>query len=169
MYTEYLQSDDLFVVAEDNSEIIGFCMGFLNGSQAMRDFYKKFGMRLACKTLLLLLKGNSLAWEKVLTKVKSIWRKIKQSKNSNVKYKATNSSELSASLLSICVLPKFQGSGASRTLIEDFEKLLYNRKVKSCYLSTWRDNARAIRFYEKMGYRVCSYYGKDSVLFVRDL
>lgn len=169
MYTEYLREDNLFLVAENEGNIIGFCMGFLNGSQAMKNFYKRYGLRLAGKTILLLLKGHPLVWEKVLSEAKRVWRRIKPSTRPTKNKKTVDSIGLSASLLSICVLPAFQGTGVSRTLICEFEQMLHDRCIKRCSLSTWRDNARAIGFYEKMGYRVSAYYGKDSVLFCKDL
>ena len=52
-------------------------------------------------------------------------------------------------LLSICVLPKWQGSGIANELISDYQNSLRNIGRSVCYLTVATENARGIHFYEK--------------------
>jgi ribosomal protein S18 acetylase RimI-like enzyme len=51
------------------------------------------------------------------------------------------------------VFPCLQNQGLGTRLIEVCEELLHDRGFRRCELSVERDNARALRLYERLGYR----------------
>ena len=64
MYEAYLREENLFLVAEDQNKIIGFCMGYMHGTKAMDIFYKNNTGTLLKRTLCLLIQGHPLVWKK---------------------------------------------------------------------------------------------------------
>jgi ribosomal protein S18 acetylase RimI-like enzyme len=55
-------------------------------------------------------------------------------------------------ILSIALAPNAQGSGAASLLMDDAESEARRRGVDRMHLTVATDNARAIRFYEKLGW-----------------
>ncbi len=162
MYLEYLIEDNLFLVAEDKNQIIGFCMGNLYTSKAMGNFYKKYRLQFLCRTCSLLLVGNVLAWKKV---VSTLMETLKKKEGKRL---SQDVNRPSASLRSICVLPECRGDGVAQKLVAEFERLLKDRGVKAYTLGTWPGNERAIAFYKKMGLRE-RFLFEDKVQFIKDL
>ncbi len=163
MYTEYLAKDNPFLVAEDQNKIIGFCMGYFYTSDAMSNFYRKYRWQFVRRTCTLLLQGNPLAWKKVL----SALTKPLHKEEAGVQI-TQDINPPSASLLSIGVLPEYQGKGVSRMLVTEYEQLLRKHGVKAYTLSTWPKNERAIAFYKKMGLRE-RYRFPKRVQFIKDI
>ncbi len=163
MYLEYLRAGNPFLVAEDQNKIIGFCMGYFYNSDAMGTFYKKHRWQFVRRTCALLLQGNSLAWRKVSTALTKPFRKEEVGKRMS-----QDINQPSASLLSIGVLPAYQGKGISSMLVTEYEQVLKQHGVKAYTLSTWPKNYRAIAFYQKMGLRE-RYRFSNSVKFIKDL
>ena len=48
-YGEYNNEDNLFIVAEEDNRIQGFCMGYRTGSNARNNFLKKNKLRLVIR------------------------------------------------------------------------------------------------------------------------
>ena len=148
-YSEYMQSvPELFLVAEEEGRICGFCMGYYcEENPYMKRFFKRnlfaAGLRIAGQLLI----GNKAAWKK-LTSVFSKKSEFKPIGDMNVHGGGT----LDGDLLSICVLPQTRGSGAAQELISTYEKILREKGRKYCILTVAVDNPRAIRFYERNGY-----------------
>lgn len=61
-------------------------------------------------------------------------------------------------LYSIATAPRFQGQGVARTLLEEGERIAATNGRIYMRLEVRKDNAGAIRLYEKMGYRQFGYY-----------
>lgn len=173
MYKEYLLEDNLFFVAEEKGRIIGFCMGFYYGSKAMQNFYRKYKSLFTRKCFSLLLQGYPLAWKKLNTATLEKYRNLKSKllhKDCTLRYILVSEdiNIPSASLLSIAVLPEYQGKGVSQMLINEFGQLLRTNGVHAYTLSTWNNNDRAIAFYNRIGMRKRGY--KQNILqFIRDL
>jgi ribosomal protein S18 acetylase RimI-like enzyme len=62
-----------------------------------------------------------------------------------------------ARLYSLLVAPQHRGGDAARMLIADAERRAARRGAVSLHLEVREDNARAIRFYERLGYRRIGY------------
>jgi len=58
------------------------------------------------------------------------------------------------SLLSICVSKKAKGTGVSKSLIEEFENRLLGKGYTRYTLTVYKNNSRAINFYNKIGMTV---------------
>ena len=146
-YAEYLQSvPELFLVAEEEGKICGFCMGYYcEENPYMKRFFKHnlfaAGLRIAGQLLI----GNKAAWRKFT----STFSKKAEFKPLGEEYKT---GVQDGDLLSICVLPDTRGSGAAQELISAYEAVLKEHGRKNCILTVAVDNPRAIRFYERNGY-----------------
>lgn len=77
-YTEFFKEQNLFIVAVDNNEIIGFVMGYLTGSTAKRNFEKKHASTLMRKLIFRCLKFDKQAIKKCVARVKAM---LKRNKN----------------------------------------------------------------------------------------
>jgi len=78
-------------------------------------------------------------------------------------------------ILSIAVLPEFQGRGiGSALLVEGMKRMRENHRVDSVYLEVRVSNIRAINFYRKFGFEIRNvipaYYrdGEDAYLMEKD-
>lgn len=144
-YTEFFNENPLFVLVENDGAIEGFCMGYITGTEARNNFMRKCKVRLALRMLYLCITFNKLAIKKCLAFIKP-------------KKKSAPSKKVvaDADLLSICVTDNLKGTGASNELVSKFEELLIGRKVKNYTLAVYKDNARAIGFYKKMGFETAA-------------
>ncbi len=152
MYAEYMMSSpELFLLAEEEGRVIGFVMGYYYGSENyLRRFLKKNLLFFVLKTLFLLLTGNKPSWRKLkaMTKKSSHFTEVDSTIN---QYKKTEI----ADLLSICVLDEYRGLGIANKLIDEYERVLIDKKKKVCTLTVANINCRAISFYKKHGYAIC--------------
>lgn len=73
-----------------------------------------------------------------------------------------------SNLLSICVLPDYKGTAVAGRLIESFQTACATKGYDAIKLSVVTDNARAIAFYKKHGWREVG-RSKESTKFVLDL
>jgi ribosomal protein S18 acetylase RimI-like enzyme len=71
-------------------------------------------------------------------------------------------------LLSICVLPDYQGAGIGSKLIESFQLACKDKGFQQLTLSVLQENSHAAAFYKKHGWRQSNTFG-DSIRFVLDL
>lgn len=74
-YEEYmLDAPELFLVAEEkNKKIIGFCMGYYGDrTQQKKRFLKNNFFRISFRMITLLIKGDKLAWKKLIPPQKGI-------------------------------------------------------------------------------------------------
>lgn len=117
-YSYFWKETPLFVVAaaRNGEDIIGFCMGYLQGSKAKKQFEKNFRRELFKTELGLCLRLNRVAISKALAKIKSSFR-------------VSPRGGRSADLLSICVLPDYREYGVSENMLHSFEALLDHEGV----------------------------------------
>lgn len=69
---------------------------------------------------------------------------------------ARNQFQVRARILSLAVLPEFQGSGIGRKLVEEGLKYLFNRNVSKIRLEVRPENIPAVNLYEGLGFRIVS-------------
>ena len=67
--------------------------------------------------------------------------------------KGQNTAARSGSLLSLCVLPNYKGTGIGGKLIESFKLACADEGYKRLTLSVVSENIRAMAFYKKHGWR----------------
>lgn len=144
-YQEFIAEGCPFVLAFDGDRLIGFCMGYYEGSNARSAFLKKNKFRLAFRMLALCLSLNKLV-------LKKCWSFVFGSNKSDEANKPKVKAE--ADLLSICVLSNYRGQGVSVGLVNEFEKRIFAAGKKDLTLAVYQDNERAITFYKKMGYMI---------------
>lgn len=147
-YKEYLKKfPHLFVVAvdEENEEIVGLTNGYVIGQNIRNEFIKNNYLKLLLRGIFLLVTFDKVAWEKV-------GKFFKKSKDTNVNSNKSKDGE--GDLLSICTLPSYRGSGASKKMVEKFEEGLKELGIDTYYLSVFSDNERAKSFYEKCRFEV---------------
>ena len=133
-------------IAIDNTEkVIGLAVG---GKPDTRDRFLKYAMfhyphiilwkfltkTLVCKTLIEELAGKL---------------GLKEKNNFHERNKTENTNNKQGNLLSICVLPEYQGSGAAGELIESFQNACAAQGYKQLTLSVLNENSRAKAFYQK--------------------
>ena len=82
--------------------------------------------------------------------------------------KVPNNGIRSGNLLSICILPEREGTGAGGKLIESFQLACKTDGYNRLTLSVLKQNSRAAAFYKKHGWRQIGISG-DSIRFSLDL
>lgn len=139
-YMEYLNEDNLFIVAEDGDEIQGFCMGYRTGSKAREKFMQKNKFFLVLRMAWLTLCFNKLVISKCINFI-----------NPPKMLDEVRKPTAEGDLLSICVTDVNKGKGVAKELVTEFEKLLRSNGISDYTLSVYKTNNRAISFYEKCG------------------
>ena len=162
-YEEYLNENAPFVLAlDEEGNIAGFCMGYLSGSRARSIFEDKYKKELFKKLIVRCLKLERETLKRVFNKLKSIIKKKKPVPARPL------SAEKKGELLSICVLDKHKGTGASTILVNAFEKELKERNISKYNLSVYKNNARGIGFYTKYGFEKAA-QTNDEFIFTKSI
>lgn len=153
-YLEYLKDfPELFIVAESDGNIVGFCMGYyLDKRDQLSRFIKHNAARLLLKVPVLLLMGDKSTWKKTYQVIAGYQEK--QDILSPLP-DTISKSEIS-DILSICVLPEFRGLNIASKLVVEFMKTSKEHHCKACLLTVEDDNLRAMNFYKRMGFVVYS-------------
>ncbi len=147
-YYEYLIEDCPFVIAVSDDGIIGFSMGYYNGSRGTERFIKNNRLHLVFRCFLRMILLDKQVIFRVKNYIKACIYIRKNTSSSTI-------SELSADLLSICVIDKYKGKGVSMELITYFESLLKDKGAHHFTLSVLKKNERALNFYKKVGMKIC--------------
>ncbi len=160
-YHEFLiENPTLFVGAFDREQMVGFCMGYMRPSRARARFEKKNAIKLSFKLLGMCFDKNSGVAERIKGKLKSMFsRKNNKASDSSEVQNKTDSEP--ADLLSTCVLPEYRGMGVSTELVAVFESSLRELGAREYTLSVLANNLRAINFYKKVGFEICSQNERD--------
>lgn len=166
-YTEFLNEDDLFVVAVDdsNQNIVGFCMGNHYGSKAEKNWEIKYKHQIMKRLLFKCIQFNRLALSRSFRRLKGLIMKPKNIKKDVYCWH----------LLSLGVLPNYRGSGIGRKLIDEFEKKCLSNSPSnniggkySCTIGAYKWNKNGCRLYERSGYKVFE-ESKDKLKFIKIL
>lgn len=143
------------VVAKDNSRVVGFISGCTNVGKFYRDFLKK---NFFSAPLILLPKIFKI----------SIFKKILEVLKYPFAEKERNLPE--AELLTIALLKEFQGQGIIQKVFDKFISEMKRQEIKQFKVIVGINLARAIGFYEKMGFKICSsisvHKGKPSRIYI---
>lgn len=132
------------IIAKNNNSVIGF----ISGCTDLKKFYQEFVRKYILKVSLILLKR--ILNLRVIKKIFEIMKYSKQNKE--------NLPE--AELLSIAVSKEFQGSGVAQKLLEKFFFEMKERGIKQVKVIIGENLPRAVRFYEKSGFK---FYSRDSI------
>ena len=165
-YEFYHDNPELFIVAEDNNTIVGFCMGYyMDKDNQMENFLRHNRWRVVLKTIKLLLLGNRPTWLKVTSRLRKktkddIWVVV------NNKYEYIGDS-LRGDLLSVCVLPEFRGKGYAQDLMDSYLKSMKESGRQLCLLSVRTDNERARRYYERNGFEIYRKRGNVGLTYMK--
>ena len=167
-YMEYMNDNpEIFVVADDKDRgIAGFCMGYyMDKDDQMQNFLHKNRLYIVWKTFLLLLMGNKLTWNKLLSRLRhkpnvSDWSIV------NDKYEYIQDNER-GDLLSVCVLPEFRGKGYAQEMMDYFLGSMKQHGRKLCLLSVDKDNVRARRYYERNGFEIYRKNGETGLTYMK--
>ena len=139
------------IVAFYDNALVGFCVGGISRG-ALTGFLKKNRIYLFYKVLTTpslvfnrryfgkLRTAMSLSFKVLLPKKKTAAMKLK-------------SQASSFGILSICVLPEVQGLGVSQMLMKESERQALEKGFEKMHLTVASENVRAIRFYEKLGFK----------------
>lgn len=161
-YTEYMQeAQELFVLAEEDSSVIGFVMGHYSGASARSRFERKNKKALTLRILVLCLRGNKEALCRAIVKFTSIFKK----KSALI---VTPVNPDKASLLSIGVLPEYRGQSVAQEMVTRFEDILRSKRKHFYTLSVRNENERAVSFYYKLGMKVLRQTDGETV-FTKDI
>jgi ribosomal protein S18 acetylase RimI-like enzyme len=92
----------------------------------------------------------------------------KRNTNHSGETTAPSSRIRSSNLLSICVLPDYEGTGVAGRLLESFQLACKAQEYQRLTLSVDKENSRAVAFYKKHGWHQNS-TSEESIRFVLDL
>lgn len=159
-YNEFFYENNLFIVVKDDQRyidkgIVGFCMGYYEGSIAKKTFEQKYKNELFKRVLFLCLKFNSAALNRIFGRIFSVIKKNE----------ALSTFVPDVDLLSVGILEEYRGCGISGRLVNEFEKVIEeqnSRVIKNCALSVFNNNIRARKFYEKNGFEVLYQNSKET-------
>lgn len=141
LYEAMVLSENCFVlVAKENNQIVGSISGCLNTKEFYREFLKKYGPG---SVIILLSKILNLAI------LKKIFETLKYSKKID-----KNCTE--AELLTIACKKEFRGTGLSIDMFKNFVNEMESRGIKEFKVVVGEELPRAIGFYEKLGFKLCS-------------
>lgn len=128
--------------------LVGFCVSGVSRG-ALRGFLSKNRWFLAFRLVL-----RPWLWTDplVLDRVKTAARSLGLLRKSTVAPKLSPGPP-SWGILSIAVAPEERGTGVAQVLMGDAEREALRRGYGRMHLTVATDNARAVRFYEKLGWR----------------
>lgn len=147
-YLSYMNENNLFVLAFNDNQLIGFCMGYLKGSTARIKFQKKHLLCITFRILYNILRFNKITINKLIT--------IFFNKKGNM-----NDYVPDSNLLSICLHPEYRGQGIADEMITQFEHLLLNYNCKDYMLTVKSSNIIARKFYEKKGFTLYKEFNNE--------
>lgn len=145
-HSYFVDDNNVFLVAMDADKVIGFCLG--GGASRMNEAKARFLKRYRL--------GFALEIVVRPTALKMLIRKYEQGKKLSRENKKLRVAPYR--LLSIAVLPEYQGTGLSHKLLSSFEDVLRRRFMHSSEcsfeygLSVHKYNVKAIKFYYKEGF-----------------
>jgi ribosomal protein S18 acetylase RimI-like enzyme len=152
------------VALDADGKVIGLAIG---GDQNIREEFLSSAM----------LRYPHLVFWKFLSKrpirrvlLQELARKLRRKHNANHSgdIVAPNDGVRSGNLLSICVLPDYEGTGVAGRLIESFQLACKAEGYRRLTLSVNKENSRAVAFYKKHGWRQSS-VADESIRFVLEL
>ena len=147
--------DSANIGAFNGSHLVGFCFGgiFRGAMGGFLERNRLFLIRMVITRPWLL--TNPLFRERAVFAVKYArrWRRARKSKPDPVNFFQSFVPKRTFGILSIAVHPEHQGKGIAQTMMEREERVAMERGFREMNLTVQPTNNRAIRFYEKMGWK----------------
>lgn len=152
-YYKAFLDNSIFLVSRDNDEVNGFVVGGFasNLSCGRRDFLTQNKVLYITETIL---RPNTYLG--VLSRLKSVASSMQKTKGSN-----SVTDEIF--ILSIAVDKNYMGKGIAQELCHAFEESI-KPDASEYGLYVRCDNKRAVKFYEKMGFKVNKQVGDEFYL-----
>ena len=158
-YDQYFKSDLLFpLVATMDGKPVGFIAGTFPGGNMDSDFWQNTFYAVVWGLLCGLLRCDKVIWGGILDRVKRIPRALRvKFKSGGVRQSSPSASKpIGGWLVSIAVLPEARGKGVAKAMLNFFEQQEIKHGAKRIRLCAYKNNARALAFYEKSGFkRIC--------------
>jgi ribosomal protein S18 acetylase RimI-like enzyme len=148
LYLGFKQPSGIFLVAEDNNQIIGFAVGTTNPDVFFNQLRKKRGLHFLFKAIPALAKNTKIVFKKIVF---------------SIFYKGDKPTELVGGTLlsSIGVAPFLHGSQVGSKLLNRFEEVAFSQNATFIYLTTDAlANERTKAFYHKNGYSIESSFSQ---------
>jgi len=149
LYNGFLnEKSGIFLIAENQNEIVGFAAGCIRPEDFFRDLRNKRWLQFFCAAIPMMLKQPVFVLQKLIDAFF---------------YKGENPSQLADSVLlsSIAVAPSFSGTGIGRMLVAEFCDQARKLGGKTVYVITDKnDNDSVNGFYRKSGFFVESTFVK---------
>ena len=134
-----------YVAVNPAGQVVGFAAG---GQPEIRERFLRFAMLRYPHVIFWKFVTSSLVRTVLLEELaKKLHLKVSAVSKEDVHEQKAG--DKSGSLLSICVLPDFKGTGVAGTLIETFQKVCAAKGYRHLTLSVVSENSRAIAFYKK--------------------
>lgn len=153
-YSEFIiQSVGFASVALEQGKPIGFVVGTISSSELYDRFYKKNFLLVARNVVRCLITDSFIRQHfrsRLLHVQKAIMAKLMRTQKSTTK---SGPSRVQARLLSIGITSEARGTGSAEKMTKHFLQQLQKASIKEVGLSVFRDNIRAISFYEKTGWK----------------
>lgn len=170
LYLEYLLCADgaICVTGRIDDSLKGFVVGtYPGGVNVGKMFYRRNFYRVVWAILFALLRADLVVWGGLRYRLCRIRGAVLAKFGKKVKAGPPKASAQGPSkgvrvgwLVSIATLPDARGQGLAVDMVAAFEKEQSFHGVNRVMLCAYRDNARAIAFYKKMGYRQTNESGR---------
>ena len=137
LYRHVVQSANAFVlVSDDGGEVVGFVAVAEDTRLLYREFLRRDGFTVAL-----------VAAPRVLRAPRKAWETVRYGKRSN------NAGLPSAEILAVAVAERSRGTGVAPSLVAAALEELRRRRIGAVRVVTAPGNSRALRLYERAGFR----------------
>lgn len=158
MLSWYLDTEKAFIFhLEKNGKVIGYCGGIVNDGTlptGAASGMTQFSMGAAIKALLL--RPWLFFHPELMKRYRFLWRNLKMKfglYHPELETQKKKDSLQSIGLVVIGVDPKFHGKGYGSKILQTFEKYGTRNNIPNLYLTVKADNYKAIKSYEKNGWK----------------
>lgn len=168
-YREFAENPEAFcLVADDRSEIVGLVAGVLNSPRFYRSFYQKNFGNLFLWVTASVMRDPSLVSELLKRAAHFFFAIRSRLKIRGENHEFSKISSVPYRLLSIGIMPSARGKGIGEQLVESLALKFAQCGCKKMGLSVFKNNKRAIAFYEKTGWER-EFCTESSIYYVKSL
>jgi ribosomal protein S18 acetylase RimI-like enzyme len=137
LYRHVVQSANAFVlVSDDEGDVVGFVAVADDTRRLYREFLRRHGLTAAL-----------VAAPRVLRAPRKVWETVRYGN------RADNAGLPPAEILAVAVAERSRGTGVAPSLVTGALDELRRRRIRSVRVVTAAGNARALRLYERAGFR----------------
>jgi ribosomal protein S18 acetylase RimI-like enzyme len=154
-YRQFILTDGAIVVVVDfQGRVCGLIAGSSDDDRVLRQFYKRKFMLIFGNVLKQILLLNPTVWRGIADRFIHVRKAVRVNLQDSATVNSVDNGIHKARLVSIAMDPDFQGSGFSGAMLNHYEAANRAAGFSFIRLSVNSDNHRAIRFYEKCGWRI---------------